>query len=374
MQYILICFMILIIIYSYYNYKKKKLLQELDKEQTRREEEFLQQKRQQFKTKLEELQKQNEANIQEIYKTRERISNEVNQSITDKKKQLELVDANLQATNRQLRTAQENLNNYKSSMQATIDEQLKNYELTQRRSIDLQIESQKQQQVAELEKQRAAALKQIEDDSNQKMLSAQCAYEEKQQFYNEQNQKANEALQELYTQICEYSDKQTAINQAILRQRELEEKTDFYRICIDEYSLADIKLLLDTKRNLKKPEFLDKLIYDSYVAKPVLEMIKRVLNNQTCSGIYKITCLSTKEIYIGKSTDIKSRWQQHCKTAFNCGTIASSLLHTKMKQHGIENFTFELLEEVPKDKLSEREKFYINFYKSKEVGMNERNG
>jgi exonuclease VII large subunit len=72
--------------------------------------------------RLEELWKQNEANIQEIYKTRERILNEVNQSITDKKKQLELVDANLQATNRQLRIAQENLNNYKNSMQATIDE------------------------------------------------------------------------------------------------------------------------------------------------------------------------------------------------------------------------------------------------------------
>lgn len=45
-----------------------------------------------------------------------------------------------------------------------------------------------------------------------------------------------------------------------------------------------------------------------------------------------------------------------------------------MKQHGIENFTFELLEEVPKDKLSERETFYIDFYQSKKVGLNERKG
>ena len=103
-------------------------------------------------------------------------------------------------------------------------------------------------------------------------------------------------------------------------------------------------------------------------------MIKRVLQNSTCSGIYKITCQVTKEVYIGKSTDIKNRWQQHCKTAFNCGTIASSLLHRKMQQYGIENFTFELLETVPKDKLSEREKFYIDFYKTKETGLNERSG
>ena len=35
---------------------------------------------------------------------------------------------------------------------------------------------------------------------------------------------------------------------------------------------------------------------------------------------------------------------------------------------------FELLETVPKDKLSEREKFYIDFYKTKETGLNERSG
>jgi hypothetical protein len=85
------------------------------------------------------------------------------------------------------------------------------------------------------------------------------------------------------------------------------------------------------RKNLKKPEIIDKIIYDNYIAKPVLEMIKRVLQNSTCSGIYKITCIKTGEIYIGKSTDIKNRWQQHCKTVFNCGNIATSLLHTKMK-------------------------------------------
>ena len=45
-----------------------------------------------------------------------------------------------------------------------------------------------------------------------------------------------------------------------------------------------------------------------------------------------------------------------------------------MQQYGIENFTFELLETVPKDKLSEREKFYIDFNKTKETGLNERSG
>ena len=181
-------------------------------------------------------------------------------------------------------------------------------------------------------------------------------------------------LEELTTQIEAFSAKQASINEAILRQRALEEQQDFYRVCLGPEAANDVDILNAARRNLKKPEIIDKIIYDNYIGKPVLEMIKRVLQNTTCSGIYKITCIKTGEIYIGKSTDVKSRWQQHCKSAFNCGTIAHSLLHTKMKQYGIEQFTFELVEQVPKDQLSEREKFYINFYQTKETGLNERNG
>ena len=45
-----------------------------------------------------------------------------------------------------------------------------------------------------------------------------------------------------------------------------------------------------------------------------------------------------------------------------------------MKKHGIENFTFEVVEKVDKDQLSEREKFYIDFYQTKEYGMNQKKG
>lgn len=194
-----------------------------------------------------------------------------------------------------------------------------------------------------------------------------------QTFEEEKKRKQNE-IDKISTELESFRAKQETINQEILRRRELEEKADFYRVCLSDETIMDIVELQIVRQKLKKPEILDKIIYDTYVAKPVLEMIKRVLQNSTCSGIYKITCQETKEIYIGKSTDIKNRWQQHCKTAFNCGTIASSLLHRKMQQYGIENFTFELLEAVPKDKLSEREKFYIDFYKTKETGLNERSG
>lgn len=234
--------------------------------------------------------------------------------------------------------------------------ELEEYERQQMESINHHVEIIKEAKTNE-------ALVQLEKERKQAEAEFECLKREKQ----------NE-IDTLSAQLQSYQAKQEAINQEILRRRELEEKADFYRVCLSDEAIMDITELQIVRQKLKKPEILDKIIYDTYVAKPVLEMVKRVLQNSTCSGIYKITCQETKEIYIGKSTDIKNRWQQHCKTAFNCGTIASSLLHRKMQQYGIENFTFELLETVPKDKLSEREKFYIDFYKTKETGLNERSG
>lgn len=189
-----------------------------------------------------------------------------------------------------------------------------------------------------------------------------------------QKVKTKTELDYLLTQLAEFQQKQQVINEEILRRRQLEEQQDFYRVVIEESSLSDIQILLSIREKLILRENLDKLIYDAYISKPVVEMTKRVLNGRAPSGIYKITRLKTGEIYIGKSTDVKKRWSEHCKTAYGIGSIAHSILHTTIKKDGVENFTFELLEEVPKDKLTEREKYWISFYGSKDYGLNERVG
>ena len=181
-------------------------------------------------------------------------------------------------------------------------------------------------------------------------------------------------LVEVLDLLEDYRKKQQVINEEILRRRQVEEQQDFYRIVLSESAIQDMQILLSIRENLKMRENLDKLIYDAYVSKPAAEMIKRVLNGRAPSGIYKITRIKTGEIYIGKSTDIKKRWGEHTKTAYGVGSIAHSILHTTIRKDGIENFTFELLEEVPKEKLTEREKYWITFYDSKNYGLNERNG
>jgi len=183
-----------------------------------------------------------------------------------------------------------------------------------------------------------------------------------------------EKLRNLYLEINEYKEKRDAMNQEIMRARAIEEKQDFYRIQIPDGYRHDIELLNEIRSQFSKIEILDKLIYDNYIKKPVDEMIKRILGGRAPSGIYKITRLKTGEVYIGKSTDVKTRIQQHCKTCYHCGTISRSTLHDVMDRDKIWNFTFELLEEVPKEKLGEREKYWINFYDSKKFGLNEKNG
>lgn len=187
-------------------------------------------------------------------------------------------------------------------------------------------------------------------------------------------QKLQQRVTEALSEVNEWEAKRDAINEDILREKKKQEQQEFYKVSLSNDAIEDINVLLEAKKHLHLSHNLDKLIYDGYISKPVVEMIKRVLNGRAPSGIYKITRLLTGEVYIGKSTDIKNRWGEHCKSCFNVGTIAHSTLHTTMQKDGIQNFTFELIEECPKDQLTEREKFYINLYNSKNYGLNEKVG
>lgn len=183
-----------------------------------------------------------------------------------------------------------------------------------------------------------------------------------------------EQITALNNELNDYEKKREVINKQILMERELKEKADFYRIVVSDYDIEDLKLISQIEQNFHNKEVLNRAVFDTYIKKPMSEMIKRVLEGRSPSGIYMITNTLTNEIYIGRAVSIDKRWQEHCKSCFNLGTIAHSTLHTRMAKEGIWNFTFQILEEVPKEKLSEREKYWINFYHSKDYGMNEKAG
>ena len=183
----------------------------------------------------------------------------------------------------------------------------------------------------------------------------------------------NEMLEQIHqikSELEEERTKRAAINEEILRQKQLEEQQDFYRIQLDPNDKDDVEILRSVAPRLRHPEAINKVIWTGYYQKPLAELRKRLLPNGDVSGVYKITRLKTNEIYIGQTTSVDKRWQEHVKSALGVGTLASSQLHRVMASDGCENFTFELLEVVPKDKLRERESYYIDFYDSKTYGLN----
>ena len=224
----------------------------------------------------------------------------------------------------------------------------------------------------EVEMQKARTAVDAETEANRKWAEATLST-----YWDGLAQTTSVFEQKLYeasAQLADYKQKQQAINEAILRQRAIDEQQDFYRVCLSQETIEDVQILQNVRQKLHFSESLNKLIYDNYISKPAKEMIKRVLGTSDPSGVYKITRLKTGEVYVGQAVHLPDRWQQHLKTVYGAGTIARSMLHTTMQKDGVENFTFEMIEEVPKEKLREREKYWIDFYQSKTYGMNERNG
>ena len=90
------------------------------------------------------------------------------------------------------------------------------------------------------------------------------------------------------------------------------------------------------------------------------------------SGIYKITNLKNKKIYIGSSKDIELRWKDH-KKHLNGGYHVNKKLQNAWNFYGEKEFEFTVLEENIKiDKLLDREQFYLDKFKPylRDIGYN----
>lgn len=77
-------------------------------------------------------------------------------------------------------------------------------------------------------------------------------------------------------------------------------------------------------------------------------------------GIYKITNIINGKVYIGQADDINRRWYHH-KYYYQ---VKDNLIYRAMRKYGIENFSFEVIEECSIEALDEREIYYIEQYNS----------
>ena len=240
------------------------------------------------------------------------------------------------------REVNQDLDLYKQGKMKEIDASAQEYEQRKRLLVDSSIDKYRDFQITYANNQMAVTKEEID--------------------------KASEELKEILATLEEERTKRAAINEEIRRQKEVEEQQDFYRIQLDPNDKDDVEILRSVAPRLRHPEAINKVIWSGYYQKPLAELRKRVAIEGP--GVYKITRIKTNEIYIGQAVNVSTRWADHCKAALGVGTLASSQLHRAMAQDGCENFTFELLEAVPKEKLRERESYYIDFYDSKNYGLN----
>lgn len=88
--------------------------------------------------------------------------------------------------------------------------------------------------------------------------------------------------------------------------------------------------------------------------------------------IYIVRNDINNKVYIGKTLrTIKQRWKEHISDAYYEHDRAfRTHFHSAIRKYGEEHFNIQILEEVDKEFLSEREQFWINKYNSYEEGYN----
>ena len=211
-------------------------------------------------------------------------------------------------------------------------------------------------------------------------------YEQKEEEYNESVEllkKSYGEIQDVYLKRIDWHKQEldkiaqtrAAAIQAQLKEEEIKQEKAFYCPQIAEDNLKDVKILKDIEYKLNNPRILRMLIWSTYYQKPMNQVCANVLGGATIvkRGIYKITNQLNNMCYIGQSVDVATRWKNHAKAGLGIDTPAGNKLYKAMMQDGLENFSFELLEEIGGD-LNEKEKFYINLYQANEYGYNSVNG
>lgn len=199
----------------------------------------------------------------------------------------------------------------------------------------------------------------MEDSYN----SADADFDKKIEKKNQEYSKVSEELENIRATL-------SAATEARIREEEKKGNLDFYKLQVTDLELDDIKKLNSIKPMLHNPVILSKLIWSTYFQKPYKALCSRILGENVVCGIYKITDLTTEQYYIGQSVDCGKRWADHIKAGLGIDNNGTNKLYKAMQAHGVENFTFELLESCERKLLDEKEKFFINLYQSDKFGLN----
>lgn len=156
--------------------------------------------------------------------------------------------------------------------------------------------------------------------------------------------------------------------EAAKREEEKKQQIHFYHLNLSDKDKEEIARLRSVVPFMRDSEALNKVIWKVYYEKPTNDLVGRIIGNTVKTGIYKITNMTNQMCYVGQSVDIASRWKQHIKRGIGAETPTRNKLYPAMLAIGVENFTFEIIEECSRTELDSKEQYWQQFFKAKEFG------
>lgn len=284
---------------------------------------------------------------------------------------------------------------YNIGRRKTVQEKEINYqkELKEKEKIELDLKN-KKQQLRQIEKEYVDKKQIIEDTS----AIVQREYNLREQALEEKYKTLNDKLkqqydnnyaelqarykkhEELYLEQAKQYNKELAsiknTRAAAIKAFQLEamsqEERNQFRLDVSDADLNDVKILETVRPRLNKPRILSMLIWQSFYQPLAKKKFPAILGDKPICGIYKITNLKDEKVYVGQAKDCRKRWLEHCKHGLGIDTPQTNKLYQAMLKDGLENFTFELLEECSEEKLNKSEQYFIEMFDSIEWGYNSR--
>lgn len=220
---------------------------------------------------------------------------------------------------------------------------------------------------------------------------------------NEQNlitiaQQKDFAAQSLDDCLAQLNSWQQTNKEAINRARSMEYGNGLL-LGLSEREIFEIKKLKEVTELLVNPLAINKVIYEVYLRDKIKRLVE-IAGVAGKTGIYRIYELkqdggealdtelpsnatsdsaetgnecctvqsSAVRCYVGKSVNIGERWATHLKRLIGADEATREVFYREAKDC-LEDLRWELVEECSKEELSEKEKYWIEFYGGKGWNM-----
>ena len=174
-----------------------------------------------------------------------------------------------------------------------------------------------------------------------------------------------------YAALCEQLAGAQATNRAVLKAKDLEnEGTWEIKVAAPKEKLRE--LLEEVAAHY--PEIASDILKLEWQKcwMPALQDIRKQGELDQVSGIYRLVLKEDQRVcYVGQATDLGERWMTHCKKMIGAEKKGNEKLYEYMP----DQFEWTVLEKnVPVAMLNGKERYWIDFYKAAEIGLNSKRG